>query len=64
MLERMDTKYPGGWDGMGRKYTGNENAWNLKCLNCLRKEMPKVPKLPKMPKVNVFYRFYENRNSR
>ena len=45
----MDTKYPGGWDGMGRKYTGNENAWNLKCLNCLRKEMPKVPKLPKMP---------------
>jgi hypothetical protein len=27
-------------------------------------EMPKVPKLPKMPKVNVFYLFYENRNSR
>jgi hypothetical protein len=30
----------------------------------LPKEMPKVPKLPKMPKVNVFYLFYENRNSR
>ena len=26
--------------------------------------MPKVSKLPKMPKVNVFYLFYENRNSR
>jgi hypothetical protein len=39
----------------------------------LAKKMPKVPKLPKMPKavrprgsrqVNVFYLFYENRNSR
>ena len=30
----------------------------------MRKEMPKLPKLPKMPKVNVFYRFFENRNSR
>jgi hypothetical protein len=23
-----------------------------------------VPKLPKMPKVDVFYLFYENRNTR
>jgi hypothetical protein len=41
----------------------------------LLEKMPKVPKLPKMPrrgvgpygpeaKVNVFYLFYENRNSR
>ena len=28
-----------------------------KITKCLRKEMPKVPK------VNVFYLFYENRNS-
>jgi hypothetical protein len=23
-----------------------------------------MPKMPKMPKVNVFYLFYENKNSR
>jgi hypothetical protein len=36
----------------------------VKTLTRINREMPKVPKLPKMPKVNVFYLFYENRNSR
>ena len=35
----------------------SDNVW-------VKIELPKeMPKVPKMPKVNVFYLFYDNRNS-
>jgi hypothetical protein len=36
----------------------------LEFIARVNRKMPKVSKLPKMPKVNVFYLFYEIKNSR